>query len=71
MIRRVAFKKACIGGAAGALALEPAARVLLWSGLPAFDLVQFLGALAFGTDPGFSVRWAAGLFLRRMTRMNA
>lgn len=63
MIRRVAFKKACTGGAAGALAWELAARVLLLLGLPVFDLVRVLGTLAVGPERPFPVWWAVGLIL--------
>src|SRR5688572_29017248 len=45
MIRRVAFTKALLAGAAGALAWEMAARLLIWCGLPAFDLVHLLGTM--------------------------
>jgi hypothetical protein len=63
MIRRVAFKKACIGGAAGALAWELAARAFLLLGLPVFDLVHILGDLALGSRTGFPAWWVAGLIL--------
>ncbi len=63
MIRRVAFKKACIGGAAGALAWELAARVFLLAGVPVFDLVHVLGELALGDGAVFPLWWIAGLIL--------
>ena len=50
MIRRVAFKKAGLAGASGALAWELAVRVLLFFGIPACDLVRVLGTLAVGPD---------------------
>lgn len=45
MIRRVAFAKAVFAGAMGALAWEVAARLLIWFGVPAFDLVRLLGTM--------------------------
>jgi hypothetical protein len=48
MIRRVAFGKAILAGAAGALAWELAARVLISLGLPLFDLVFTLGTMILG-----------------------
>lgn len=48
MIRRVAFGKAVLAGAAGALAWEIAARVLLLLGVPVFDLVFTLGTMITG-----------------------
>jgi hypothetical protein len=45
MIRRVAFGKAILAGAAGALAWEVALRVLILLGLPLFDLVFILGSM--------------------------
>jgi beta-glucosidase/6-phospho-beta-glucosidase/beta-galactosidase len=45
MIRRVAFAKAVLAGACGALAWEVVARVFIWFGLPAFDLVHLLGTM--------------------------
>jgi hypothetical protein len=48
MIRRVAFGKAIMAGAAGALAWELSARLLIALGLPIFDLVYVLGTLVFG-----------------------
>jgi hypothetical protein len=42
MIRRVAFEKAIVAGAVGALAWEVVVRVLILLGLPLFDLVANL-----------------------------
>jgi hypothetical protein len=39
MIRRVAFGKAIVAGALGALAWEALARLLIFLGIPLFDLV--------------------------------
>lgn len=62
MIRRVAFGKAILAGASGALAWEVAARVLIWLGLPLFDLVFILGTMAFG-QVGPWLWWPSGMAL--------
>jgi hypothetical protein len=61
MIRRVAFKKAVFAGAAGALAWELAVRVLIFAGLPVFDIVRTLGILALGPGASAVFWWPAGL----------
>src|SRR5215207_324954 len=48
MIRRVAFGKAVVAGAAGALAWELVARALISLGVPFFDLVYVLGSMIAG-----------------------
>jgi hypothetical protein len=48
MLRRVAFGKAVIAGAAGALAWELVARVLILFRVPVFDLVYLLGTMVSG-----------------------
>ena len=48
MIRRVAFGKAVMAGAAGALAWEVVARVVIWLRVPVFDLVYLLGTMVSG-----------------------
>lgn len=45
MIRRVAFGKAILAGASGALAWEVVVRVLILLGLLLFDLVFILGTM--------------------------
>jgi len=62
MIRRVAFGKAILAGAAGALAWEVAVRVLIGLGLPLFDLVFTLGTLVLG-QVGPSLWWPVGMSL--------
>src|SRR5437870_18466 len=47
MLRRVAFKKAILAGAAGAIVWEIVLRLLIITGLPFFDLIKTLGTLAF------------------------
>jgi beta-glucosidase/6-phospho-beta-glucosidase/beta-galactosidase len=47
LLRVVAFRKAILAGAAGALLWDAAARVAALLGLPVFDLVRELGTLAF------------------------
>jgi hypothetical protein len=62
MIRRVAFGKAILAGAAGALAWEAVMRLLILLGLPLFDLVFTLGTMVLGeTRPWFW--WPVGLAL--------
>jgi hypothetical protein len=60
VIRRVAFAKAGLAGAAGAIAWEVVARALLAAGLPLFDLVRVLGTLVAGDGPAWRW-WPAGL----------
>jgi hypothetical protein len=62
MIRRVAFGKAILAGAAGALAWEVAVRVLILLGVPLFDLVFTLGTMVFG-QVGPWRWWPAGMVL--------
>ena len=63
MLRRVAFKKAILAGAFGALAWELVTRALLWFGFPVFDLVYVLGTMFFGSGAAFWKWWIAGLAL--------
>jgi len=63
MIRRVAFKKAVFAGACGSLAWELIVRVLIFAGLPLFDLVKVLGILAFGPGTPAEYWWPVGLFM--------
>jgi beta-glucosidase/6-phospho-beta-glucosidase/beta-galactosidase len=60
LLRVVAFRKAILAGAAGALAWEAAVRLLALVGVPVFDIVRELGTLAF---PGGSPAqwWPAGM----------
>ncbi len=62
MIRRVAFAKAVLAGVIGALAWELAARVLMWIGVPLFDLVRLLGTMLL-PDAAAWQGWPLGLFL--------
>ena len=62
MIRRVAFDKAILAGATGALAWEVAVRVLILLGLPLFDLVFTLGTMVLGQAPPW-LWWPAGMAL--------
>lgn len=62
MIRRVAFAKAVFAGAVGALAWELVVRLLIWSGLPLFDLVFTLGTMIAGEARPW-VWWPVGLAL--------
>src|SRR5215213_6563097 len=62
MIRRVAFGKAILAGALGAFAWEAVVRVLIWMGLPLFDLVFTLGTMVSG-QVGPWLWWPAGIAL--------
>jgi hypothetical protein len=62
VIRRVAFRKAILGGVAGALAWELVLRVLILAGIPLFDLVRLLGTMLMGSRPAW-LWWPAGLAL--------
>ncbi|HEX8842812.1 MAG TPA: family 1 glycosylhydrolase [Sphingomicrobium sp.] len=59
-MRVVAFRKAILAGAAGALAWEAAVRVLAIAGVPVFDLVRELGTLPFPNGSA-AEWWPAGL----------
>jgi hypothetical protein len=61
MIRLVAFEKAAVAGIAGAVAWEVAVRLLIWAGLPMFDLVRVLGTMALGPESVVWMWWPAGL----------
>src|SRR5688500_18452986 len=63
MLRRVALAKAVVAGAAGALAWEVAARLLIWSGVPLFDLVRLLGTMFLGPNPPAWGWWPLGMLL--------
>src|SRR4051794_25045078 len=62
MIRRVAFGKAALAGAAGAAARGAAGRPFVVAGVPLFDLVNLLGTTI---APGAAawVWWTIGLAL--------
>jgi hypothetical protein len=61
MIRRVAFKKALVGGALGALAWEIVVRILILAGLPLFDVVRVLGTMIFGPQASTWKWWITGM----------
>ncbi len=63
MIRRVAFKKAIVAGALGAVAWEVAARLLIVGGFPVFDIVQTLGYMMFGESSPAWQWWPTGMVL--------
>lgn len=60
MIRSVAYPKAVLAGMAGALAWEIVARLLIWAGVPFFDLVMTLGTLVH-PDASPWMSWLAGM----------
>src|ERR671920_1871430 len=62
MIRRVAFRKAILAGAAGAFAWEIGTRVLILLGVPSFDLVFILGTMVTSELQPW-VWWPAGVAL--------
>jgi beta-glucosidase/6-phospho-beta-glucosidase/beta-galactosidase len=62
MIRRVAFTKAVMAGAVGALAWEVVARLLIWSGIPLVDLVRQLGTILLPNAAAWAW-WPLGLLL--------
>lgn len=55
MLRIVAFRKAVLAGAAGALAWEAVLRALMFFGFQSFDIVRELGTLLF--PHGGAVEW--------------
>ena len=61
MVRRVAFKKALLGGVLGALAWEAALRLLILFGLPMFDIVRILGTMLCGDDAPVGQWWPVGV----------
>lgn len=66
MVRRVAFKKAIIGGVLGALAWEVAVRALVLTGVPMFDIVKILGSMAAGEGAEFWKWWPIGMTMHAM-----
>jgi hypothetical protein len=62
MIRRVAFGKAILAGAAGAAAWDLAVRLALLGGLPLFDLVRLLGTMTHERAPTWQW-WSVGILL--------
>ena len=62
MIRSVAYSKAVLAGMASAVAWEVAARLLIWAGLPVFDIVGTLGTLALPHASAWA-SWAVGMLL--------
>lgn len=60
VIRRVAFGKAILAGAIGALAWELVVRVLILLGLPLFDLVFILGTM-IAADASPQLWWPVGM----------
>lgn len=66
MLRRVAYKKAILAGIAGAAAWEIAARLLIWAGLPLFDLVYVLGTMVFGREAAFWQWWTTGILMHAL-----
>ncbi len=59
MIRRVAYGKAILAGAAGALAWALLARVLVSAGIPVVEFVRLVGVVAT-PEGGPWARWIAG-----------
>jgi hypothetical protein len=62
VIRRVAFRKAVLGGIAGGVAWELVVRALILAGVPLGDLVRLLGTMLVG-DRAAWLWWPAGLAL--------
>jgi beta-glucosidase/6-phospho-beta-glucosidase/beta-galactosidase len=60
LLRVVAFRKAALAGAAGAVVWEAVLRSLALLGLPSFDIVRELGTLAF-PHGGPAMWWPAGM----------
>jgi beta-glucosidase/6-phospho-beta-glucosidase/beta-galactosidase len=60
MIRSVAYSKAVLAGMAGAIAWEVVARLLIWAGVPFFDLVMTLGTLVLPNATPWA-SWLAGM----------
>jgi hypothetical protein len=65
VIRRVAFGKALLAGAAGALVWEAVARVFIWTGVPNFDIVYVLGTMVLGRVAAWRW-WPVGMGLHVM-----
>ncbi len=65
MMRVVAFRKAIIAGAAGALAWDAAVRGAIAAGAPFFDLTRLLGGMLAGASPAWEW-WPAGIVLHAM-----
>jgi hypothetical protein len=65
MIRSVAYSKAILAGMAGALAWEIVTRLLIWAGVPFFDLVMRLRTLVLPHAQVWQA-WLAGMALHLM-----
>jgi len=65
MIRCIAYRKAIVAGVSGALAWEFVARLLIWAGVPFFDIVGALGSVALPVG-GAPASWAVGLLLHSL-----
>ena len=65
MMRVVAFKKAIIAGAAGALAWDAVIRGAASAGAPFFDLPQLLGTMLAPAAPAWEW-WPVGVMLHAM-----
>jgi beta-glucosidase/6-phospho-beta-glucosidase/beta-galactosidase len=63
MLRRVAFRKAVLAGACGALAWEAVLRPLIALDVPLFDLVRLLGTTFFGRNAAAWQWWPLGMLL--------
>jgi beta-glucosidase/6-phospho-beta-glucosidase/beta-galactosidase len=66
VLRVVAFNKAILAGAAGALVWEIALRLLSLAGFPTYDLVRELGTLVFPSG-GPLLWWPAGFAAHAIT----
>ena len=66
MVRRVAFKKAVLGGALGALAWEFAVRALIVAGVPMFDIVRILGTMVAGERADVYLWWPIGMAMHAL-----
>ncbi|MCB8822907.1 family 1 glycosylhydrolase [Microvirga rosea] len=62
MIRSVAYSKAVFAGMAGAIVWEIVARLLIWAGVPYFDIVRTLGTLVLPHADQWT-SWAVGMLL--------
>jgi beta-glucosidase/6-phospho-beta-glucosidase/beta-galactosidase len=65
VIRLISYRKAILAGMAGALAWEALARLMILAGLPFYDVVRLLGALAPNPDHGL-LWWPIGLAIHLM-----
>ena len=66
MVRRVAFRRAVLGGVVGAAAWEVSVRALILAEVPMFDLVRVLGTMIIGGGALLWEWWPIGMAMHAL-----